>query len=129
GWAERHGPGSPNRCAGWVSAASMRRTGRQIASSGAVAAPPYWPRGRTGCRDEPDRSAVAQRLDQLLLVHLRPAFAADLGGALAQVRDRPVVVGGRLAAALAYRLAGRVRRRVRDARGLLLRVALVAQRF
>src|SRR4051794_8941186 len=72
------------------------------------------------------RSVVAQRVDQLVLVHVRAALDADLRRALLEVVLRPVLVAARLAApaAGAAAVAG-----VGDPGRLLLAGALAAQRL
>src|SRR4051812_22287954 len=69
------------------------------------------------------RSAVAEGVDQLALVHLRAALDADVLRLLLEVALRPVLVAARLAALA----AGRAAVGVRDPRGLLLARALLPQ--
>jgi hypothetical protein len=64
-----------------------------------------------------------RNVDQLVLVHPRAAFDADLLRALVEIALRPVLVGVGLAATAARRLAPGVG----DARRLLLALALLAQ--
>src|SRR3954454_11089416 len=74
-------------------------------------------------------SVVAQGVDELVLVHLRPALDADLTRAFDEVGLRPVVVAARLATPAANRRPGGVGRSVRDAGCLLLARAIAAKRF
>src|SRR4051812_14625362 len=79
--------------------------------------------GATACAaGAPRASVVPQRLDQLVLAHVRASLDADLAGALLEVVLRPVVVGRRAAALLGGRAAA-----VGDPGGLLLALSLVAQ--
>src|SRR3954462_8316282 len=71
------------------------------------------------------RLVVAQRVDQLVLAHVRAAFDAELLRAVLEVVDRPVLVAARLAALLGHVLATRLG--VGDAGGLLLAGAVLAQ--
>src|SRR3546814_6352608 len=68
---------------------------------------------------------MAERVDQLLLVHVGPPLYADLLGLVVEVVLRPILVIPRLAAAPGGLLAGRVG----DPRGLFLARALAAQRL
>ena len=70
-------------------------------------------------------SVVAQRVDQLALAHPGASLDADLLGGLIEIASAPVLVGGRLAAAL----AGPAAPGVGDPRCLLLARALLLQRL
>src|SRR5437899_10078945 len=72
-------------------------------------------------------SVVPQRLDQLVLAHLRPALDADLPSTVDEVGLRPVVVAAGLGTLAAGRRPRRAGGRVRDAGGLLLARTLASK--
>ena len=90
GDATRLGDGGARR-AGARSGDRGRRCGPDVAARARPARP---------ARLTPRVSAVAQGVDQLVLGHRRATLDVELGRALAQLLDRPVLVVGRLAATL-----------------------------
>src|ERR671910_702347 len=70
---------------------------------------------------------VPQRLDQLTLVHRRPALDPDVAGSLHQVVLGPILVVAMLAATAADPGLALRGHRVADTGGLLLALALLAQ--
>src|SRR5699024_9060901 len=77
----------------------------------------------------PPVSPVAQRLDELLLVHRRTALNVQFPGPVAEFVDGPLLVGVGLPALATDLAAPLLGRRISDARGLLLARPVVAQRF
>ena len=108
-------PREPRPPAGRASA-RRRRPGRRP-SEGCVAAQ------RSG------DSVVPERVDELPLAHPRTAGDADLRRSPSQVGNRPLVVPRGLAATTSHRTPSRSRRRVGDARRLLLGAPLAAKRL
>src|SRR5699024_9876015 len=72
-------------------------------------------------------SVVAQRVDELVLRHVRAALDVQLTGSVTQIVDGPVLIRSGRPALLAHLAARAVGRGVGDPGGLLLGVPLVAQ--
>lgn len=116
-------PGQSRRAARWSSQPPSPAGTRESAGSrvpvgdNAVAAAGRLRQPR-GCRSRPAARrrclAGAQRLDELLLGHCRPARNTDLLGPAPQVRDLPVIVGTCRATVLGGLLAGNPGGAVRD---------------